>query len=54
MLSICCEYAEEYNIVFNIKKTVCIKFGDNVNDYEHVYINNTNEPILLHNSGSMG
>ena len=41
MLSICCEYAEECNIVFNPQKTVCLKFSDNVNDYEHVYINNT-------------
>ena len=40
-LSICCEYAEEYNIVFNPKTNFCIKFGDNVNDYEHAYRNNT-------------
>ena len=28
-------------ILFLIQKNVCIKFDDNVNDYEHVYINNT-------------
>ena len=36
MMYNCCEYAEKYNIVFNTKK-----IGDNVNNYEHVHINNT-------------
>ena len=31
MLSICCEFGDNCNVVFNHKKTVCIKFGDKVN-----------------------
>ena len=27
--------------MFNPKKTVCIKFGDKVNEFENVYMNNT-------------
>ena len=41
MLSICCEFGDNCNIVFNPKKTVCIKFGDKVNEFENVYMNNT-------------
>ena len=36
---LCCEYAKEFDIPFNPKKTVCIKFGSKVNKYEHVSIN---------------
>ena len=35
MLSICCEFAVDCNIVFNNKKTVCINIGDKVSTYEH-------------------
>ena len=41
MLSICCEFGDNFNIVFNPKKTVCIKFGDKVDEFENVYMNNT-------------
>ena len=41
MLSICCEFGDNCNIVFNPKKTVCIKFGDKVNEFENVFMNNT-------------
>ena len=41
MLFICCEFGDNCNIVFNPKKTVCIKFGDKVNEFENVYMNNT-------------
>ena len=27
MIVLCCEYAKQYDITFNPKKTVCIKFG---------------------------
>ena len=40
----CCPFAVNSvisNIVFNPKKTVCIKFGDKVNEFENVYMNNT-------------
>ena len=41
MLSICCEFGDNCNIVFNPKTTVCIKFDDKVNEFENVYRNNT-------------
>ena len=34
-----CEYVEEYYIKFNPTKTVCIKYGDKVQLYEHVVMN---------------
>ena len=38
----CCPFAvNSVIIVINPKKTVCIKFGDNVNEFENVYMNNT-------------
>ena len=39
MIVLCCEYAKEHDITFNPKKTVCIKFGNKINIYEHVSIN---------------
>ena len=39
MIDICCEYAEEYDIKFNPTKTVCLKYGDKVQLYEHVVMN---------------
>ena len=36
---LCCEYAKEYDITFNPKKTVCIKFGSKINIDEHVSMN---------------
>ena len=39
MIDICCEYAKEYDIKFNPTQTVCIKYGDKVQVYEHVVIN---------------
>ena len=30
MIVLCCEYAKEYGITFNPKKTACIKFGRKV------------------------
>ena len=38
MIDICCEYAEEYDIKFNPTKTVCIKYRDKLQLYEHVVI----------------
>ena len=38
MLNICSEYADNYDITFNSKKTLCIKFGEKVKDYEKVTI----------------
>ena len=34
-----CEYAKEYDIMFNPKKTVCIKFGSKIHNDEHVSMN---------------
>ena len=39
MIVLCCEYAQEYDITLNPKKTVCIKFGSKINIDEHVSIN---------------
>ena len=39
MIVLCCEYAKQYDITFNPKKTVCIKFGSKINIDEHVLIN---------------
>ena len=39
MIDICCEYAKEYDIKFNPTKTVCIKYGNKVQLYEHVVMN---------------
>ena len=39
MIDICCEYAKEYDIKFNPIKTVCIKYADKVQLYEHVVMN---------------
>ena len=39
MIVLCCEYAKEYDITFNPKKTVCIKFGSKIHIDEHVSMN---------------
>jgi len=41
MLSICKSFAAEYNITFNAKKTMCIKFGSPVTDDDKVYLDRT-------------
>jgi len=41
MLSICKSFAAEYNITFNAKKTMCIKFGSPVTDDDKVYLDGT-------------
>ena len=38
MIVLCYEYAKEYDITINPKKTVCIKFGSKINIDEHVLI----------------
>ena len=41
----CCPFAVNLVIIvilcLILKKTVCIKFGDKVNEFENVYMNNT-------------
>ena len=39
IIVLCCEYAKEYNVTFNQKKTVCIKFGSKITIDEHVSLN---------------
>ena len=36
MIVLCCEYANDYDITFNPKKTVCILFGSKITIEEHV------------------
>ena len=39
MISLCEIFAKNFDIKFNCKKTVCIKFGQKLIDCEHVYLN---------------
>ena len=39
MISLCEEFAKNFDITFNYKKTVCIKFSQKLIDCEHVYLN---------------
>ena len=36
LIVLCCEYAKEYDITFNLKKTVCIKCRSKIKIDEHV------------------
>ncbi len=40
MLDICSHFAELFNITFNNKKTVCIKFGEILHEWESAHLNN--------------
>ena len=40
MLKLCDNYATIYNVIFNSKKTVCIKFGNEVIRNEAAFLNN--------------
>ena len=39
MLEICVKFADNFVITFNSKKTLCIKFGESLNDKECVELN---------------
>ena len=39
MISLCEVFAKIFYITFNCKKTVCLKFGQQLIGYEHVYLN---------------
>ena len=39
MISLCEVFGNNFDITFNCKKTVCIKFGQKLIGYEHVYLN---------------
>ena len=51
MIVLCCEYAKEYDITLNPKKTVCIKLGSKINNDEHVLISGFGhlQPYILIN-----
>ena len=38
MLKICNKYRLENNIIFNSKKTVCIKFGSTISEGESAFL----------------
>jgi len=40
MLDICNDFAIEFDLMFNAKKTMCIKFGENVHKNESIVFNN--------------
>ena len=48
MLSISESFAAEYNITFNAKKTMCIKFGSPVTDDDTVYLEGTSIKWMDH------
>ena len=39
MISLCEVFVKNFDITFNCKKSVCIKFGQKLIDFEHVYLN---------------
>ena len=39
MLKLCDNYATVYNVIFNSKKTVCIKFGDEIIRNKGAFLN---------------
>ena len=41
MIQMCSDFADDYDITFNDRKSVCIKFGDTLNDYEKVMLKNS-------------
>ena len=44
MLQICAKFAETFSLTFNCKKSMCIKFGDNVNANEIIKLNDSQIP----------
>ena len=38
MLVLCNNFGNEKYIIFNTKKTLCVKYGEPVNDHEYIYI----------------
>ena len=44
MLQICAKFAETLSLTFNCKKSMCIKFGDNVNVNESIKLNGSQIP----------
>ena len=40
MLKICSDFAENFSLTFNSNKSMCIKFGESVNDREKIMLNN--------------
>ena len=39
MLVLCNNFGNENYIIFNTKKTLCVKYGEPVNDHEYIYFN---------------
>ena len=48
MLYICKSVAAEYNITFNAKKTMCVKYGSPVTDDDKVYLDGTSVKWVDH------
>ena len=44
MLQICAKFAEIFSLTFNGKKSMCIKFDDNVNVNEIIKLNDSQIP----------
>ena len=41
MLDICNQFAKNNHVIFNTKKTICIKYGDAVKPQEYAKLNDT-------------
>ena len=46
MITLCEVFAKNFDITFNCKKTVCIKFDQKLIGYEHVYLNDKKKELL--------
>ena len=44
MLQICAKFADTFSLTFNCKKSMCIKFSDNVNANEIIKLNDSQIP----------
>ena len=53
MINICSDFADDYHITFNNTKSVCIKFGDKVNQHEKVFLK-TSEIAWVNNIRHLG
>ena len=49
MLEICAKFADHFNITFNSKKTLCIKFDESLNGKECAKLNGKRIKLVDHN-----
>ena len=47
MLVLCNNFGNENYIIFNTKKTLCVKYGEPVNDHEYIYLKKLNKTGMI-------